>query len=77
MRNARVVWDAVLERQFKDDERFAILYREYPKFYNMVMNYTNNGVTFREALRKVLAVNGLYLPDERHKTLFDYDGFFD
>ncbi len=63
--------------QFKDDERFAILYREYPKFYNMVMNYTNNGVTFREALRKVLAVNGLYLPDERHKTLFDYDGFFD
>ena len=29
------------------------------------MNYTNNGVTYREALRKVLAVNGLYLPDEK------------
>lgn len=35
------------------------------------MNYTNNGVTFREALRKVLSVNGLYLPDEQPQTLFD------
>lgn len=57
--------------QFADDTRFETLHREYPKCYDMVMNYTNNGVTFREALRKVLAVNGLYLPDERPKNLFD------
>lgn len=54
-----------------DDERFKTLLREYPKCYDMVMNYTNNGVTFREALRKALAVNGLYLPDEQPPTLFD------
>lgn len=54
-----------------EDERFKILRREYPKCYDMVMNYTNNGVTFREALRKSLAVNGLYLPDEQPPTLFD------
>ncbi len=40
------------------------------KAYDMVMNYTNNGVTFREALRKALAVNGRYLPDEEPKNLF-------
>lgn len=56
-----------------DDMRFYILLREYPKCYDMVMNYTNNGVTFREALRKVLAVNGLYLPDEEPKNLFNFD----
>lgn len=54
-----------------EDERFKTLRREYPKCYDMVMNYTNNGVTFREALRKTLAVNGLYLPDEQPPTLFD------
>lgn len=31
----------------------------------MFMKYTNNGVTYREALRKVLAVNNMYLPDEQ------------
>lgn len=31
----------------------------------MFMNYTNNGVTYREAARKVLAVNVLELPDEK------------
>lgn len=56
-----------------DDERFKILRREYPKCYDMVMNYTNNGITFREALRKELAVNGLYLPDEQPPTLFDFE----
>lgn len=39
----------------------------YPKMYNMFMNYTNNGVTYREAARKVLAVNGLVLPDENRQ----------
>ncbi len=34
------------------------------------MNYTNNGVTFREALRKALAANGRYLPDEEPENLF-------
>lgn len=57
--------------QFADDPRFRVLYENYPKCYDMVMNYTNNGVTFREALRKALAVNGLYLPDEQPPTLFD------
>lgn len=59
--------------QFADDTRFRTLLREYPKCYYMVMNYTNNGVTFRDALRKVLAVNGLYLPDEEPKNLFNYE----
>ena len=39
-------------------------YRLYPKYYNMVLNFENNGVTYREALREMLAVNGLWLPDE-------------
>lgn len=56
--------------QFADDPRFRTLLREYPKCYDMVMNYTNNGVTFREAIRKVLAVNRLYLPDEEPRNLF-------
>lgn len=50
---------------FKDDNRLQLVYDLYPKWYNHFMNYTNNGVTYREALRKVLAVNGLYLPDEK------------
>ena len=58
--------------QFADDTRFRTLLTHYPKCYDMVMNYTNNGVTFREALRKVLAVNRLYLPDEEPKNLFNY-----
>lgn len=50
--------------QFKDDNRLQMCYDMYPKMYNMFMNYTNNGITYREAMRKVLAVNGLELPDE-------------
>lgn len=58
--------------QFKDDNRLQVVYDMYPKLYNMFMNYTNNGITYREALRKVLAVNGLYLPDEKPmKDLFE------
>ena len=56
--------------QFGDDERFEILLRERPKCYKMVMEYQNNGVTFREALRKALAVNGRYLPNEEPRNLF-------
>lgn len=56
--------------QFYDDTRFRVLLANYPKCYDMVMNYTNNGVTLREALRKMLAVNKLYLPDEQPRDLF-------
>lgn len=57
--------------QFKNDNRLKLVYDLYPKFYNLFMNYTNNGITYREAMRKVLLVNGLYLPDEEPPTLFD------
>lgn len=57
--------------QFKNDNRLKLVYDLYPKFYNLFMNYTNNGVTYREAMRKVLSVNGLYLPDEQPPSLFD------
>lgn len=50
--------------QFKDDNRLELCYKLYPKMYNTFMNYTNNGTTYRQALRKVLAVNRLTLPDE-------------
>ena len=51
--------------QFKDDTRLGTIYKMYPKFYDMCMGYENNGVTYREALRGFLGVNGLYLPDEQ------------
>ena len=37
------------------------------------MNYTNNGVKYREAMRKVLAVNGLSLPDENIQLELHFD----
>ena len=56
----------------KEDKRYEIVYNLYPKFYETFMNYTNNGVTYREALRKVLAANKLFLPDEQPQlTLFE------
>lgn len=57
--------------QFPDDNRLQLVYDLYPKWYEHFMKYENNGVTYRDAMRKVLAVNGLYLPDEKPKTLFD------
>lgn len=51
--------------QFKDDNRLQLVHDLYPKAYEMFMNYENNGVTYRTALRKVLQINGLYLPDEK------------
>ena len=57
--------------QLKGDRRLETFYRLYPKYYNMVLDFTNNGVTYREALREMLAVNGLWLPDENpQQTLF-------
>lgn len=65
-----------LGAQFDDDTRLEFLYKNYPKYYNMVMNFTNNGVTYREALREMLAVNGLRLPDEQDKKQIDlFEGF--
>lgn len=42
----------------------------YPKYYEMVMNYTNNGHTYREAVRKVMQVTGKKLPDESGEIFF-------
>lgn len=57
---------------FKDDNRLQLVYNLYPKWYNHFMNYTNNGVTYREAIRKVLSINGIPLPDEdKQLKLFD------
>ena len=52
--------------QFKDDNRFEVLMKEQPKAYIHCMNLTNNGVTYREALRGVLKAVGLCLPDEKN-----------
>ena len=51
--------------QFKDDNRLQLMYKNHPKFYQTCMKYSNNGVTYREALKKFLAVNNLSLPDEK------------
>lgn len=59
---------------FKDDNRLDLCYKLYPKMYKMFMSHTNNGVEYREAARKVLAVNGLELPDEKRQLeLFEND----
>lgn len=50
--------------QFSDDSRFETLYKLYPKYYEMIMNYQNSGVSYREALRMVLKKVGKKLPDE-------------
>lgn len=51
--------------QFKHDTRLQLLYQTYPKYYQLIMNFENNGVKYRTALRKMLAMNGLLLPDEK------------
>lgn len=51
--------------QFKNDTRLQLLYDLYPKYYEMVMNFANHGITYRQALRRMLSVNNLTLPDER------------
>ena len=53
-----------------EDKRFNLLYQLYPKYYRMVMDYTNNGHSYREAVRKVMAVNGKELPDESGEIFF-------
>lgn len=57
----------------KGDERFKILYQLYPKYYEMIMSYLNNGHTYREAIRKLMATTGGALPDESGEILFPID----
>lgn len=42
----------------KGDRRYELLKEYYPKCYDMVMKYTNNGVTFKEAADKIIALQG-------------------
>lgn len=56
---------AHLEKNFS---RFELLYDLHPKAYSLFMDYQNNGITYREALRTV----GIQLPDEnRQLKLFN------
>lgn len=57
--------------QFKNDNRLQMLLDLYPKAYKVFMNYTNRGVTYKQAMRKILSVNKLYLPDEAPANLFE------
>lgn len=59
--------------QFENDVRLKLLYNHYPKYYDMVMGFKNNGITYRQALRKELAVNKLVLPDEDLALTFDFN----
>lgn len=55
------------------DPRFKLLYQLYPKYYEMVMNYTNNGHKYREAVSKVMMATGMELPDESGEIFFPMD----
>ena len=50
--------------QIKGDNRLNLVQSLYPKFYQLFMNYKNNGITYQEALEKVIQVNGLQLPNQ-------------
>lgn len=50
-----------------NDNRFKLLYDLYPKWYDKFMKYENSGITYREALRIALSVNGNCLPDENNQ----------
>ena len=52
--------------------RYKLLYDLYPNFYKYFMNVTNNGVTYREAIRTLFnkTNKGRYLPDEKPLALF-------
>lgn len=46
--------------QFSSDRRFEMLYERHPRIYQMIMEYTNNGCSYRGALQRM----GVRLPDE-------------
>lgn len=54
--------------QYKNDSRFEMLYDLHPRFYETFMAYNNNGITYREALRKI----GVKLPDEDTQLKFEF-----
>ena len=47
--------------------RFAVLYDLHPKLYEVFMRYENNGITYRQALRRI----GIPLPDEVRQLELD------
>jgi 3'-phosphoadenosine 5'-phosphosulfate sulfotransferase (PAPS reductase)/FAD synthetase len=69
------IYDTVIRRtgcmvcgfgcQFKDDRRFYFLKENKPKIYEHFMQMTNNGITFREALRYC----GIDFPDGINRQL--------
>lgn len=59
--------------QFKDDTRFDLLWMLHPKYYEMIMDYTNNGVRYRDAVRKIFHRMGKELPDESGRIYFMED----
>lgn len=50
------------------NSRFELLYDLHPKAYKVFMNYQNNGITYREALRTI----GVQLPDENRQLKFNF-----
>lgn len=55
--------------QMLGDMRLQYCFENYPKMYDYFMNMSNNGVKYRDVLRKLLLVHGRTLPDEQ-QTLF-------
>lgn len=47
--------------------RFELLYDLHPKAYKVFMNYKNNGITYREALRTIVQ-----LPDENRQLKINF-----
>ncbi|MDR0231060.1 MAG: phosphoadenosine phosphosulfate reductase family protein [Dysgonamonadaceae bacterium] len=54
--------------------RFDMLNHIHPKAYQLFMNYTNSGITYREALE----YTGIILPDSknRQQTIFNYGDLY-
>lgn len=50
------------------NSRFELLYDLHPKAYKVFINYQNNGITYREALRTI----GVQLPDENRQLKFNF-----
>lgn len=55
-----------------DDHRFDLLYKLYPKYYKMIMDYENNGVKYRDAIRLIFKKEGKKLPDDPKDNIPDW-----
>lgn len=53
----------------EENSRFELLYDLHPKAYRIFLGFTNNDVTYREALRKI----GVALPDECRQLKMDFN----